>query len=71
MSPKLNVKLSHKITINSLIKTFISFLPLNRVEYVEKLQNEVESNPMLEIESTEPTGVNKDESNYNVIKKKT
>jgi len=70
MPVKLNVKLSHKITINSLIKSFISFLPLNRVEFVEKLQNEVESNPMLELESPEPTESNKDESIANEIEKK-
>ena len=70
MPVKLNVKLSHKITINSLIRSFISFLPLNRVEFVERLQNEVESNPMLEIESPEPTEINKDESNCNEIEKK-
>lgn len=54
MSTKLNLKHSHQITINPVIHSFIGFLPLGRQEFIDKIKNEVESNPMLEIEMTGP-----------------
>lgn len=51
MATKLNLKIGHQITINPVIHSFIGFLPLSRVEFIEKIQNEVESNPMLDIEA--------------------
>jgi RNA polymerase sigma-54 factor len=54
MATKLNLRSSQQITINPVIHSFIGFLPLSRVEFVEKIHNEVESNPMLEIENTNP-----------------
>lgn len=49
-STKLNLKHTYQLTINPVIHSFIGFLPLNRVEFIEKIRNEVESNPMLEID---------------------
>ncbi|MCP5108371.1 MAG: RNA polymerase factor sigma-54, partial [bacterium] len=48
---KLSLKIGHRITINPVIHSFIGFLPLSRVEFIEKIRNEVESNPMLELEA--------------------
>ncbi len=70
MSIKLNLKISHNISLNAVIRSFISFLPLSRGEFVEKIENEVESNPMLEIEIQDATEIKKDESNVNEIEKK-
>jgi len=50
MATRLNLKTGHQITINPVIHSFIGFLPLSRLEFIEKIQNEVESNPMLDIE---------------------
>jgi RNA polymerase sigma-54 factor len=60
MSTKLNLKTGHQITINPVIHSFIGFLPLNRLEFIEKIQNEVESNPMLDIESSSSSISRKD-----------
>jgi RNA polymerase sigma-54 factor len=48
---KLNLRSSQQITINPVIHSFIGFLPLSRTEFIEKIYNEVESNPMLEVEA--------------------
>ena len=69
MSTKLTLKPSHQLTINPVIQTFIGFLPLNRIEFIDKIKNEVESNPMLEIESSE-TPESKDGGDINYIEKK-
>jgi RNA polymerase sigma-54 factor len=53
MATKLSLKSSQQITINPVIHSFIGFLPLNRVEFVDKINNEVEANPMLEIDKSE------------------
>jgi RNA polymerase sigma-54 factor len=53
MATKLNLKSSQQITINPIIHSFIGFLPLSRIEFVERIENEVEANPMLEIEPPE------------------
>ncbi|MCP5054624.1 MAG: RNA polymerase factor sigma-54, partial [bacterium] len=60
MATKLHLRTSQQITINPVIHTFIGFLPLNRVEFVDKIRNEVESNPMLELEKNE-SDVSKEE----------
>lgn len=51
MATRLNLKHTQQLTINPVLHSFIGFLPLNRVEFVEKIQNEVEANPMLDIET--------------------
>jgi RNA polymerase sigma-54 factor len=53
MATKLHLKTSQQITINPVIHSFIGFLPLNRIEFVERIENEVEANPMLEVEPPE------------------
>lgn len=50
MATKLQLKNTHQITINPVIHSFIGFLPLSRLEFIDKIKNEVESNPMLDIE---------------------
>jgi RNA polymerase sigma-54 factor len=51
---KLNLRSSQQITINPVIHSFIGFLPLSRTEFIEKIYNEVESNPMLDVENPAP-----------------
>jgi RNA polymerase sigma-54 factor len=51
MATRLNLRSSQQITINPVIHSFMRFLPLSRVEFIEKIGNEVEGNPMLEIEN--------------------
>jgi len=69
MSTKLHLRSSQQITINPVIHSFIGFLPLSRVEFVEKIQNEVESNPMLEIENPS-ISTERDDSDIDSLKKK-
>lgn len=54
-STKLQLRSSQQITINPVIHSFIGFLPLSRVEFIDKINNEVEANPMLEIENPSVT----------------
>ncbi|HLP58726.1 MAG TPA: RNA polymerase factor sigma-54 [Candidatus Deferrimicrobium sp.] len=51
MATKLQLKNTHQITINPVIHSFIGFLPLSRLEFIDKIKNEVEANPMLDIEN--------------------
>ncbi|MCK4761838.1 MAG: RNA polymerase factor sigma-54 [Candidatus Aminicenantes bacterium] len=51
MATRLSLKPSYQLTINPVIHSFIGFLPLNRTEFVDKIRNEVEANPMLDIET--------------------
>lgn len=62
MATRLNLKSTQQLTINPVIHTFIGFLPLNRVEFVDRMKNEIEANPMLDIEapSAEPSRVERD-----------
>jgi RNA polymerase sigma-54 factor len=62
MSTKLHLKTSQQITINPVIHSFIGFLPLSRIEFVDKINNEVESNPMLDIDRPDNIA-EKEESN--------
>jgi len=64
MATKLHLRSSQQITINPVIHSFIGFLPLSRTEFIEKIQNEVESNPMLDIETPSPSPDRED----NVVK---
>jgi len=70
MSTKLNLKSTYQITINPVIHSFIGFLPLNRIEFVEKIKNEVESNPMLEIEPPPSSAPAAPEENVSEIEKR-
>lgn len=68
MPTKLVLKPQHRLLMNPVIHTFIGFLPLSRTEFVDKIKNEIDSNPMLEIESLSPEK-NEDEP-INLIEKK-
>ncbi len=69
MMPKLSLKISPQLTINPVIHTFIGFLPLNRLEFIDKIRNEVESNPMLEVE-TPGTPTDREENDVTEIEKR-
>ncbi len=70
MTTKLNLKSTYQLTINPVIHSFIGFLPLNRIELVEKIRNEVEANPMLEIEPPPTTNRVKEEAGASEIEKR-
>lgn len=53
MAIKLQLKGSQQLTITPVMHYFIQLLTNNHLELVETLQNEVEANPMLEIETVE------------------
>ena len=63
MATKLVLKTQQKLLMNPVIHTFIGFLPLSRIEFVDKIKDEIDSNPMLELDSqasekTEPDDLN-------------
>ncbi len=53
MAIKLQLKGSQQLTITPVMHYFIQLLTNNHLELIETLQNEVEANPMLEIETVE------------------
>jgi RNA polymerase sigma-54 factor len=55
MAIKLQLKGSQQLTITPVMHYFIQLLTNNHLELIETLQNEVEANPMLEIEAVEKT----------------
>jgi RNA polymerase sigma-54 factor len=69
MSTKLHLKHTTSIVLNPVVHSFLEFLPLNKIEFVDKIKNEVESNPMLDVEYT-GTPPQKDEKEINVIENK-
>ena len=62
MTIKMQLKGAQQLTITPVMHYFIQLLANNHLELAETLQNEVESNPMLEIEPVEKT-VREDEAN--------
>jgi RNA polymerase sigma-54 factor len=50
VATKLHLRSSQQLTINPVIHSFIGFLPLSRLEFIEKIENEVEANPMLDLD---------------------
>ncbi len=68
MSTKLLLKPQQKLLMNPVIHTFIGFLPLSRIEFIDKIKNEIDSNPMLEVETTPPE--KSDPETPNLIEKK-
>ncbi len=68
MSTKLSIRQQHKLLMNPVIHTFIGFLPLSRTEFIDRIKNEIDSNPMLEI--TAPESAKKEPENVNVLEKK-
>ena len=66
---KLSLKTSYQLTINPVLHTFIGFLPLNRVEFINKIRSEVEANPMLELDAPPPSKSQPDQE-VNVLAKR-
>jgi RNA polymerase sigma-54 factor len=62
MSIKMQLKGTQQLTITPVMHYFIQLLADNHLELTESLQNEVEANPMLEIEQIEKT-VRENEAN--------
>ncbi len=62
MTIKMQLKGTQQLTITPVMHYFIQLLADNHLELAETLQNEVESNPMLEIETIEKT-VREEEAN--------
>ena len=52
-----------KLLMNPVIHTFIGFLPLSRIEFLDKIKNEVDSNPMLELDTPPPEKTEPDAPN--------
>jgi len=52
MATRLHLKQTTSIILNPVVHTFLELLPLNRLEFMDRLQNEVDSNPMLEVEDS-------------------
>lgn len=69
MSTKLHLKNAPNIVLNPVVHSFLEFLPLNKIEFVEKITNEVESNPMLDVEFNAPAP-DKEEKELNYIENK-
>jgi RNA polymerase sigma-54 factor len=53
MSTKLQLRGTQQLTITPVMHHFIQLLTNNRLEFIDSLENEVESNPMLELERPE------------------
>ena len=69
MATKLNLKSAPNLVLNPVVHSFLEFLPLSRSEFAERIINEVESNPMLEVET--PGAVQeKAEGSSNAFEKK-
>jgi RNA polymerase sigma-54 factor len=64
MSIKLQLKGSQQLTITPVMHYFIQLLTNNHLELIETLQNEVETNPMLEIEPAEKTNPESEINDY-------
>ncbi|MBN2400308.1 MAG: RNA polymerase factor sigma-54 [Candidatus Aminicenantes bacterium] len=64
MAIKLQLKGSQQLTITPVMHYFIQLLTNNHMELVETLQNEVEANPMLEIEMTEKVATEPEPNDY-------
>ncbi len=63
MATKLVLKTQQKLLMNPVIHTFIGFLPLSRIEFMDKIKNEIDSNPMLELDDPPPEKTEADAPN--------
>ena len=70
MSTKLHLKNAPNIVLNPVIHSFLEFLPLNRTEFVDRISNEVESNPMLDIQQPASQTQENERPEVNDIQKK-
>jgi RNA polymerase sigma-54 factor len=64
MTIKMQLKGTQQLTITPVMHYFIQLLADNHLELAESLQNEVESNPMLEIETVEKPVREAEENDY-------
>ena len=64
MSTKLQLKGTTQITITPVMHYFIQLLANNRLEFLETILNEVEANPMLEVEPEEETSQETEKNEY-------
>jgi len=68
MSTKLHLKHSQQLVINPVVHSFLEFLPLSRLEFTQKIRNEVDSNPWLETDiGDSENSSNSDEHEFNDI----
>jgi RNA polymerase sigma-54 factor len=58
------------LVINPVVHSFLEFLPLSRLEFSQKIRNEIESNPWLETEVGEFEAPSKTENEYNEIEER-
>ena len=63
MATRLVLKPQQKLLMNPVIHTFIGFLPLSRIEFLDKIKNEIDSNPMLELDTPPPEKTEPDAPN--------
>ena len=72
MGTRLHLKQTTSIILNPVVHTFLELLPLNRLEFVDRIQNEVDSNPMLELEEPVTRQSDREEmdSETNVLEEK-
>lgn len=70
MSTKLHLKHSQQLIINPVVHSFLEFLPLSRLEFSQKIRNEVDSNPWLEVEGGEFETQQKDDKEFNDIEQR-
>lgn len=64
MTIKMQLKGTQQLTITPVMHYFIQLLANNHLELLETLQNEVEANPMLEIETPEKIGRENEANEY-------
>jgi RNA polymerase sigma-54 factor len=64
MSTKLQLRGTAQITITPVMHYFIQLLANNRLDFLETILNEVEANPMLEIEPEEESSPEVDKNEY-------
>ncbi len=71
MSTKLHLKHSQQLIINPVVHSFLEFLPLSRLEFSQKIRNEVESNPWLEVEGGDTESLQStDDRDFNDIEER-
>ena len=70
MSTRLHLKHSQQLVINPVVHSFLEFLPLSRLEFTQKIRNEVDSNPWLEMEGGEFETQQPPENEFNDIEQR-
>ncbi|HPR90922.1 MAG TPA: hypothetical protein PLD93_05770, partial [Synergistaceae bacterium] len=70
MSTRLHLKHSQQLVINPVVHSFLEFLPLSRLEFSQKIRNEIDSNPWLEMEGGEFESQQKSDKDFNEIEQR-